>query len=358
VAALSGGLLSEARAQGCVAVRGGGMCGAHIPGMHGEDGGKWLVSTSYRFLHSEKHFVRSTEQPQRKTVGNDVVNDSHFIDFSVAYNFTPRYSASLALPFVISDRSAPYEHAGQRKDSSARGLGDVRVAGYVWLWDPAKMPKGNIQLGLGLKAPTGDYKATDTFYGPAATGRAPVTGYVDQSIQPGDGGWGFTLEMNANRQLASQLHVYGQAYYLFNPAGQNGTPTTTGAFTRGNPFEQITSVPDQYLARGGFTVFPFPETKLSGFSLSFGGRIEGVPVEDAIGDSTGFRRPGYAISVEPGVAWTHKKWMVNITVPVAVYRNRQRSVADKQWTASSGIFRRGDAAFADYLITCGIARRF
>jgi hypothetical protein len=50
--------------------------------------------------------------------------------------------------------------------------------------------------------------------------------------------------------------------------------------------------------------------------------------------------------------------MFNLTTPVALYRNRERSVPDKQWAAATGIPRHGDAAFADYLVMATISKRF
>ncbi len=73
-------------------------------------------------------------------------------------------------------------------------LGDIRIAVYKWLIDQTKMPKGNIQVGLGLKLPTGDYRYQDFFIKNDST---RVLGPVDQSIQLGDGGTGFTTELNA-----------------------------------------------------------------------------------------------------------------------------------------------------------------
>jgi hypothetical protein len=85
---------------------------------------------------------------------------------------------------------------------------------------------------------------------------------------------------------------------------------------------------------------------------NFGGRIEGVAVTDLFGPSDGFRRPGYALSLEPGFSYTRGRdtWLVN--VPVAVSRNRKRSVSDFQ----DG--RHGDAAFADYVLLLGYSRNF
>ena len=102
---------TDAHAQGCVAVRGGGMCmlTAHNSG-EPEDanlrGGDWVASISYRYLHSHRHFVGDAEQPQRQVVlANEVINHSHFIDASIQYAFTPRYSVALTLPYITSDRS-------------------------------------------------------------------------------------------------------------------------------------------------------------------------------------------------------------------------------------------------------------
>lgn len=77
-----------------------------------------------------------------------------------------------------------------------------------------------------------------------------------------------------------------------------------------------------------------------------------MPADDIIGGSNGFRRPGYAVSLEPGITYSHGVSSFNLGVPVAVYRNRTRSVADR---ASGG---HGDAAFADYLLLLGYSRRF
>jgi hypothetical protein len=46
------------------------------------------------------------------------------------------------------------------------------------------------------------------------------------------------------------------------------------------------------------------------------------------------------------------------TSPVAVYRNRERSLADSRWTTDIGIYRHGDAAFADFLVQATITRQF
>ena len=365
IAGVSLASLSGAYGQGCIAIRGGQCAVGHTmsmlsgPQIFGAEmaeqsgymqKGDIQASVGYRWLHSDRHFRGDHEEKQRQIQGTEVINDSHFMDVSVIYAFSPRFSAGLTLPFVYSTRSSLYEHPGAgRNTTSAGGLGDMRLTGYMWLVDPDKATKGNVSFGFGPKFPTGQYDVQDTFQ----TAAGPVTGTVDQSIQPGDGGWGFSAEMFGFVQVAPRTSAYGQIYYLFNPENENGVSTTTGRPR--NAFESVMSIADQYLARAGLQYALVPKW---GLSLTFGGRIEGVPAHDFFGRSDGFRRPGYAVSVEPGLVLAHKSWTVNFNTPVAVYRNRTRSVPDIQRTAATGVFRHGDSAFADFVITTSISKQF
>lgn len=114
------------------------------------------------------------------------------------------------------------------------------------------------------------------------------------------------------------------------------------------------SVPDQYSVRGGLS-YGFPEI---GLAASLGARFEGVPVEDLIGGSEGFRRPGNVLSIEPGVSYTGDRFTVNASLPYALHRNRPQSVTDLETEIATGMPRNGDAAFADYLLNIGFTWRF
>jgi len=205
---------------------------------------------------------------------------------------------------------------------------------------------GNISLGLGLKVPTGKDDVTDERFS-LVNGRFVTSEQtVDQSIQPGDGGWGVLFDFGAFQRLGtSGVAAYGSASYLANPREKNGVPTF-----RGGSGEEIMSVADQYVARVGFSA---SRAAWKGFGASLGGRLEGVPVKDLIGGSEGFRRPGYAISAEPGISFTTGPHTVSLNVPIALYRNRTRSVPDRTVPG-----RHGDAAFADYIVMLGYWRKF
>jgi hypothetical protein len=316
------------------------------------------AAVGYRWLHSDRHFRGSHEEVERQEEGSEVINDSHFVELNLSYAITPRYNVSLAVPFSFNDRSQVVRSNDvsrtilQRFATQSTGLGDIRLMGNGWIIDPTSMPKGNLLLGLGVDMPTGEKDATDTFQAfDSASGQIVARERtVDQSIQPGDGGWGLLLELYGYYQIIERLSGYVNGGYQITPEEKNGVPTF-----RGNPYEAIMSIADTYYGRVGVDYQLVPKW---GLSLSFGGRIEGVPVYDAVGGSEGFRRPGFAISVEPGLSVTQGSWMFNVATPVAVYRNRERSVPDKQWAEATGIPRHGDAAFADYLVTATISKRF
>ena len=325
-------LMPTAHGQGCVQSRGAGMCNVMQTESDYLQPGGWQAAVGYRWLHSDRHFIGSQEQPQRQANGTQVINDSHFIDLTATYGLTKRLSLSLTVPFVYSDRSSLYEHDNIHRHSMvAGGLADVRLEATSWVFDPNQHPDGNLSFGLGMKFPTGDAEATAIAY--KATG--PVPRYVDQSIQPGDSGWGVVLETQGFQKLFHHAYAYMSASYLINPQEQN---PNTGY-----------SIPDSYLLRAGSIYAIWPA---AGLSLSLGGRMEGVPVTDWFGGSEGSRRPGYAVSIEPGLIWVYRKLSVNITAPVALDRNRERSVSDLR----TG--KHGDAAFADFIITSSVSIRF
>ena len=93
---------------------------------------------------------------------------------------------------------------------------------------------------------------------------------------------------------------------------------------------------------------------ISNITFSGGVRVEGLPSKDLIGGSRGFRRPGYIISAEPTITWVTKKVSFNIAVPVALKRDRTQSDSDKRQTIDTGVYKQGDAAFADYSINAGL----
>ncbi len=343
---------NRADAQGCVAIRStGGIC--TMEHGHSESPSKWVLNVNNRYFKSFRHFVGTKEQKQRVANGSEVINHSYTLDLTLTRNLNKWWSFSIDAPIVANTRSSLYEHDGKNRFSThSFGLGDVRLSAYRWVVDPAKMPKGNIQFGLGIKLPTGDYKYQDVFHKNDST---LVLGPVDQSIQLGDGGLGFSTEMNAYYNISKVFSLYGNLYYLLSPREQNGTLTSRGGTPSATSIKNgsfVMSVPDQYMIRAGANV------TLKDLTVSVGFRDECLPSHDLIGGSKGFRRPGYILSVEPGLTYNFKKVNVYAYVPIALERNRTQSVADIFQTKLTGVYTQGDAAFADYTVNVGFSVKF
>jgi hypothetical protein len=341
---------NNVNAQGCVAIRstGGSLCTMQHPEEKTAND-QWQLNIGYRYFHSFRHYVGKEEQKERLEEHTEVINNVGTVDISIARNITPRLSFVVGFPVLANTRSQRARFGNQdRYETHSFGIGDARITLYRWMLDPVKSHSGNFQLGLGIKLPTGDYKYQD-YFPTSPTEKELRT--VDQSIQLGDGGTGLITEINGFYNFSPLAGVYGNVYYLFNPREQNGVPTF-----RSNVNEAIMSVADQYMARAGFN-YGF-KGGLKNVSVALGGRLEGIPVHDIIGGSEGFRRPGYIISAEPGVNLSLKKSNFYLQVPVAMVRCRTQSVPDKETTAQTGVYKQGDAAFADYLINVGFSVRF
>jgi hypothetical protein len=305
----------------------------------------WQVASSYRWQKSYRHFVGSEEQTDREADSSQVINRIHLLDLNARYNWSPRTSFSLSVPYFIASRSNPIRDQTRtvidRSVTHSNAIGDVSLMARRWMRDTETCKHSNVSLGLGLKFPTGQSDHTDVRRTFSAGGMVSSVVPVDQSIQPGDGGWGFTLEATGFRRFGLRVVSYASASYLFNPRQESGTDRGGN-----DPNTRFLSVADQYLARVGVAA------NFRRVTASLGGRVEGVPANDLIGGSRGFRRPGYAISVEPGLTLRRGRSALTVGLPVAVYRNRTRSYADK---INGG---HGDAAFADYLLIVGLARSF
>ena len=199
------GINEQISAQGCVAIKGtAGVCSRP-----GEATG-WELNLNSRYFKSYKHFVGTIEQKQREEEGTNVINHSAELDVTATRYLNLRWSLAVTLPIMDFARSSLYEHDGSTRHSThSFGIGDARFSAYWWAFDPKTSHKGNLQIGAGIKLPTGNYNYLDYFY---KTPDSSVLGPVDQSIQPGDGGTGFTTEVNAFYNFSHKVGLYGNFY--------------------------------------------------------------------------------------------------------------------------------------------------
>ena len=274
----------------------------------------------------------------------------------MSYGLTNRIQLNATLPYVNNERSQVLKQTLPKKDTFrysvfARGLADARLSVTYWVFDPIKAQKGNLMIGLGVKLNTGKHDVED--YAPQSDGTTKSV-VMDQAIQPGDGGIGVSLEFQGFRELYKGIYGFANGYYLFNPQESNGTFKSSAS--SGLEGYNVYASPDQYFARAGFMT---AVGKNKNLNLSLAGRWEGIPAYDAFGGQVAYRRPGYVVAVEPGVAYRLGNHSFSLLVPVNFVRNRIQSAADiasqnlqnsKITDPTKYVHVQGDAAFADYSI--------
>ncbi len=314
----------------------------------------WSIQLGWRHQYSHRHFVGTVEQTQRDKQGTEVVNSMNLMDVAVTYDFNPRWSMTVSVPILNATRT--YDAAlfqtllhvpgAPDQTSHANGIGDVSVSGQFWVVRPPAERGGNIAFSFGAVFPTGNYAATSR----VNTVNGPARVYDDQSIQPGLGGYGISLGTQMYQRYKRSVFFFSGSY-LVTPQEMTTTPNASlaGVKLANNPLTAFMSIPDQYLMDGGIA-HPFP--KVRGLAVKAGLRYEGLKVKDLLGGSLGFRRPGYALSVEPGFQYERKRNIFTFNLPIAVQRNRKRSVPDLLQ------HRAGDAAFPDYMLLFGFSRHF
>jgi len=322
-----------------------------------QEPGAWTAAVSHRWQYSDRHFIGDVEQTVREAEGSQVINNIHLVDLSVSYALSKRVNATLSVPFQFATRSQTIrdtrpgmtnqfgnQRVFDRFTTEANGLSDIKLLGTVWLLDPDPNKKQNVSVGLGVLFPTGEKDAKDEFevFDTNSVGFIrSVRQNVDNSIQPGAGAWGIIFDIYAFKQIITNLTLFAAGTYIATPEEDAGV--VSGNLNVPNP--TIWSVGDSYLFRLGLGYTFLPK---HGLTFALDGRMEGSPSTDLIGGSGGRRRPGFAVSIEPGLVFTKNRWFASLSAPVALYRNRERNFAGSS----------GDAAFADFMTLATVGRSF
>ncbi|HET6769588.1 MAG TPA: hypothetical protein VFH08_19410, partial [Chitinophagaceae bacterium] len=308
-------IINDARSQGCVVVRNISGFGQYNLTDNAFSTSDWQLNINNRYFKAFRDFKGTVDLNTPKQ--NEAVVKSYSMDISISRLMRDGWSLNLSVPFSANSRTASVEHGGPnttRRTTNSFGIGDIRFTAYKWLLKPTVKQRGNIQLGLGIKFPTGAFNYQDYYYRNDST---KVLSAVNPSIQLGDGGTGIITEMNTFYILNATrtISLYGNLYYMANPREQNGTAITNGRTppridSLANNI--ILSVADQFSMRAGVNY------SLKNWAFSIGIRNEGIPVEDLFGGSEGVRRAGHNLSVEPGIIYKMKKASVYVYVPVLV----------------------------------------
>jgi len=345
-------------AQGCVVAHSVGEVGGPE-----SDGGylapnHWQLAFDYRHLYSFRHFVGSVAQEYRQQGNSEVRNRINLVDAGLTYQLTPRFSVIGVVPVEFASRRY-YIKAGSINGAPASdlignwgisGMGDISLMGQGWIWNPTKNPKHNIQIGFGVQMPTGrDNIQNDLIEIP---GQPAVIATADYSIQPGIGVWAIPVSVESFQAINKEMQVYFNGSYLVTPSEGNGVANSSPpGFAAPKPQNAFVSAADEYLLQAGVG---YMVSRIHGLTITGGLRKEGVPAHDLIGGDLGFRRPGYAISLEPGVIYSMHGGhdLISANIDRAVFRNRIASEPDLE------LGQHGDAAFADWLWLASFHHRF
>ncbi len=333
-----------AKAQGCIVARSTQQTSGPVTQAGYLQPHHWQLTIDYRHQYSFRHYVGSVEQTQRIQLGNEVENRINQENFQVIYQLTPRWSVSADVPLLFASRRA----ANAYNTYHSNGFGDIIVGAQTWVLSPTKPHRGNIQVGYGVLMRTGTDKVQNTYLA-SANATSTTTRPVDYSIQPGIGGWGIALQGQGFRSFGRQ-QFYANGSYLITPQNMNNYLRNPGGSTQ-DPLTEFNSISDEYLVETGMA-FDIPQEKVHGLAVTFGPRFEGVPAHDLIGDSLGFRRPGFALSLEPGFNMSLGHYLLTASIGRAIWRARVKSVPD----IMEG--KHGDAAFADWVWSASLSRRF
>jgi hypothetical protein len=327
---------SEVKSQGCVAVRNLAGFGQFAQLGYKEVPDAWMLDFNNRYFGANQIF-RGKSNVTPTDPSNGLQLYEYTLNIELSRLLKNGWSLALDLPVSANTIISKGEHAsGDRHSTSAFGIGDMRFTVYKWLLNMDRPRKGNIQVGLGLKFPTGNYHSVDYFYYSKSDPSLKILAPVNVAIQLGDGGTGITTELNAFYIFNKTISVYSNFFYLISPVDVNGVSNQIAGVPP-NPVAvattaDVNSVPDNYTLRAGGN---FTFNKLV---LSAGVRYEGAPAYDLIGKDDGLRRVGHIFSVEPGVQYKFNTSILYFFVTIPLSRVTIQTVPDKRATQITGVY--------------------
>jgi hypothetical protein len=334
-------------AQGCILARSPEQGGLPT----GEGGvlepGHFQLTIGERHQFSYQHYVGDVYQEYRAQDHTQVENRINLLTANLTYQWNPRVSVEVDLPILFATRktqNSPIKYASS-------GVGDIIFGANTWIRNPLSTPRNNLSLGLGVLVPSGNDAVQNTTDSNTSGVGPPVevTAPVDYSIQPGNGGWGMVMQWMGYQRINKTVTFYFDGDYIATQGGTNGVAKGATLSTT-QPLTNYVAISDQYLLEAGIEV-PLPWVK--GLSATVGPRFEGVPARNLFPNNNyGFRRPGFAVTLGPGMQYVRGRNILNAGVYKAVHRDRTTSVPDEIYHTH------GDAAFAQYVWLASYTHRF
>ncbi len=348
-----------AQSQGCVAIRNITGFGQFAQLGYGQTPDKWSMDISNRYFEAFR-FLDGKKNITPGNLSSGVTLYEYTMNLELTRVLQNGWNMSLDLPILANESYGALEHAsGDVHSTHAFGIGDIRFTVYKWLLNSAVARKGNIQFGLGIKFPTGNYQTQDYFYTSSSDKTYKELAPVNVAIQLGDGGTGITTQLNAYYIFNPKISIYGNFFYLISPKDVNGVaswppgllPPDVATLYHEATYD-VNSVPDNYTLRGGAN-FTFDK-----FVITTGLRYEGAPAHDLIGKDDGLRRVGHIFSGEPGLQYKFQKSFLYAFVTIPIARATIETVPDERLAAITGMNSITPGHFANYVFFVGYTFTF
>lgn len=345
--------------QGCVAIRNLTGFGQFAQLGYAQTIDKWSMDINNRYFKAYK-FLEGKTNITPSDLSTGVTLYEYTMNIELNRILKNGWAVSIDMPISSNETKGSLEHtSGEFHTTHAYGLGDMRLTIYKWLFKPNVFHKGNIQIGLGIKFPTGNYQTQDYFYTSNTDKSFKQLAPVNVAIQLGDGGTGIITQLNTYYIFNPRISIYGNLFYLISPKDVNGVaswppnllPPSAAALFHATTYD-VNSVPDNYTLRGGANV------SFNKFVAVAGLRYEGAPAHDLLGQNDGLRRVGHIFSAEPGIEYKFKKSFLYAFVTLPVDRRTIETVEDKRQTAITGQTTITPGHFANDLIFVGYTFTF
>ena len=238
------------------------------------------------------------------------------LDLEASYGLTRQLSLNVDVPVVL------YSHwstklAGIRYDQTAHGIADTTISATYWLFNCDRYPEKNISFTTGFRMPTGNSDAKVLY--PNSLGQHFQMRPVFPGIQPGSGAWGWRISVDGFQRV-KRFTLFGTGIYTFSMKEQNntyalGVTLNPAGVTATAPNLRYISTPDSYLFNLGLATGVPKVSRVTAFVQA---RIAGVPVHNVLTGTSGFRQPGYFVTVEPGLAFSTSLANYTISAPLRV----------------------------------------
>ncbi|MGH1402939.1 MAG: transporter [Alphaproteobacteria bacterium] len=314
-----------------------------VMGDHAHDKGEWMVSYQFKRMHMEGNRQGrdsisneaivttitnpSAPPPTLRVVPTEMDMDMHM--FGAMYGLTDKVTL-MAMAMYMDNSMKHLTYAGMagttelgRFTTRSSGWGDTRISGIYNLY---QTPAHNVNISLGVSAPTGSIKEEDTVLTPMNT--TPVL-RLPYAMQLGSGTWDGLVGMTYTGHTGawSWGAQYNGTFRLENENSQN--------YRWGDKHDLTVWGGHRFNDQWGVTTHIAGETmgKIKGSDANIA-----APVQTANPDNYGGER------MEIGTGFTYTPSIksmegieIGAEISIPIYQNLHGVQMERDWNASIGI---------------------